>query len=112
MLRPKGSDKYAQSLHVGDRYNAPVVVVEVLAIDGFVEGLSQGGHVVAKYNYDPLYLDDDLYINLSLLMRTMPMRLQLIEPCLIVKDLSFRDIMDHILWESLLRKGNAMFNLS
>ena len=51
------------TMRIGDKHHAQVVVVEVLTADPPVEGLSQGELVVAKI-YDPLYVDnDDLYIN-------------------------------------------------
>lgn len=51
------------TIRIGDRHNAQVVVVEVLTADFPVKGLSQGQLVVAKL-YDPMYInDDDFYVN-------------------------------------------------
>lgn len=51
------------TIRVGDRHHAQLVVVEVLTANPSVKGLSQGQQVVAKI-YDPMYIDDDeFYIN-------------------------------------------------
>ena len=51
------------TIRIGNKHHAQVVVVEVLTADSPVEGLLQGELVVAKI-YDPLYVDnEDLSIN-------------------------------------------------
>lgn len=55
--------KIHDTIRIGDRHNAQIVLVEVLMADPPVKGLSQGQRVVAKL-YDPMYIhDDDFYIN-------------------------------------------------
>lgn len=51
------------TIRIGDRHHVQLVLVEVLAVNPPVKGLSQGQQVVAKL-YDPMYIDDDqFYIN-------------------------------------------------
>ena len=46
------------TIRIGDKCNAQLVVTEILTPNPPVNGLSQGQRVVAKL-YDPMYIDDD-----------------------------------------------------
>lgn len=60
-LPPALNLRICNAIHIGDCQNSQQVDVEVLT-KWPINGLSQGQHVIAKL-YDPMYIDDDDFIN-------------------------------------------------